>query len=266
MEKIIIFVTKAILFLFFLGIDITRSLEWRHGLLFLTTKMDITHPELHWIKFPFVAVLSHRSRSLRGSKLIASRKHLIAAAVQDMCEAKRGIEFKQKRMRVVRFQFQCNKPSIIWHILRLNPFFFCARLSLYWTDHSSFNIFLPTFVPSSQILFPSSNLICSSIHCEHMLRNVDLPAVLGPFVPRTAWGLFTRIGVLPKDPELSLRSVSHTDWIYKHSVMITTLLLLGPQGVLRHGVNWWLRDWLAPRGVLFRCTTSHKDIQRQQEV
>lgn len=124
MEKIIIFVTKAILFLFFLGIDITSSVEWKHGLLFLTTKTDITHPELHWIKFPFVAVLSHHSRSLSGSKLIASWKHLIAAAVQDVCEAKRGIEFKQKRMRVVRFQFQCNKPSIIWHILRLNPFFF----------------------------------------------------------------------------------------------------------------------------------------------
>lgn len=64
-------------------------------------------------KVSFVAVLSHRSRSLSGSKLIASWKHLIAPAVQDVCEAKRGIEFKQKRMRVVRFQFQCNKPSII---------------------------------------------------------------------------------------------------------------------------------------------------------
>lgn len=120
-------------------------------------------------KVSFVAVLSHRSRSLSGSKLIASWKHLIAAAVQDVCEEKRGIEFKQKRMRVVRFQFQCNKPSIIWHILRLNPFLFCARLSLYRTDHSSFNIFLPTCVPSSQILFPSSNLIFSSIHCERMI-------------------------------------------------------------------------------------------------
>ncbi len=123
-EKIIIFVVIASRFFFFLEIDIMSSVEWKHCLLFLTKEMDVTHPELRWIKFPFVAVPLHRSGSLSGLKLIASWKHLIAAAVQDVCVAKRGIEFKQKRMRVVRFQFQCSKPSIIWHILRLNPFLY----------------------------------------------------------------------------------------------------------------------------------------------
>ncbi len=123
-EKIIIFVAIASRFFFFLEIDIMSSVEWKHCLLFLTKEMDVTHPELRWIKFPFVAVPLHRSGSLSGLKLIASWKHLIAAAVQDVCVAKRGIEFKQKRMRVVRFQFQCSKPSIIWHILRLNPFLY----------------------------------------------------------------------------------------------------------------------------------------------
>lgn len=53
--------------------------------------------------------------------------------------------------------------------------------------------------------------------CILSVQICGLTSCFGPFEPRrepprAAWGLFTRIGVLPKDPELPLRSVSHTEF------------------------------------------------------
>lgn len=86
-------------------VDITRDVEWKRLMPFLRTEADITRPEPAWIKFPFVAVPSQRSKSHTGSKLIASWKHLIAACVLHLCKESRGIESKRRRWERSGFSF-----------------------------------------------------------------------------------------------------------------------------------------------------------------